>query len=316
MRFTTLFASGSIIAGSLALPALANNNDLVIQQLSDRNFASASQSGRRNESLIIQSDFGNGASNPVIGDDNDMLVIQETRRNFSEAAMGSGGNKNRVAVIQNGGNDNITIGPNPSGGAGGQGNSNSFASIQDGSNNVVNGGGARSGGTGIGFSWSVPDITTLGDINGGLIPAGLPASGGSGHSVFAGSQNVTLLGQVGSSNRFGVMTVGDRNSIVGFGAGSLAAVDMNSEAASRDAGGSFFDKGLSDALLDETDATRSGGAMAFGGGGLATQEGINNVAHLVQVGDENTIMFNQIGNDNTSQIYQVGNLNGPIAVQN
>ncbi len=323
MNFRTLLTTASAAAvglGLMAGSAVAGGNDLVIQQLSNRGFVSGSQTGNNNESFIRQEDVGNGASVPQIGNNNDMLVIQETKRNFAEAAMGGGGNGNRTAIIQKGGNDNLTIGPNPSGGAGGQGNNNTFASVQNGGNNVINGGGARSGSTGLAgdsrFDFSVPDITTLGTVDAGLIPAGLPAGGGSGHAVFAGSNNVTALGQVGSDNRFGVMTVGNDNSIVGNGAGTITVLDMNAEVAAKGASGNFFDKGLSDTAIDETDATASLGLMGFATGGFATQEGVGNVAHLIQVGDNNTIAFNQISNGNTAQIYQQGNLNGAMATQN
>lgn len=314
MRKMTLSAS-ALVLGLAAGSASAGNNDLFIQQVNDYNFASGSQTGNNNETFIRQTDNNNGASVPVIGNGNDMLVIQETRRNFAEAAMGSGGNQNRTAILQSGGDENLTLGPNASGGAGGQGDRNTFASVQTGSNNVVNGGGARGPeGTGLGGgSWSIVDISTQGSIDSSLIPSGLPAGGsGSGHSVLAGSDNVTLLGQTGSDNRFGVMTVGNRNTIAGANASLLSSVDMNTET-----GGSFFgDKGLSDTTLDAGDALASNGAMSWAVGGFATQEGVNNVAHLVQQGDDNTIAFNQVSSDNTAQIYQQGNMNGAIAVQN
>lgn len=312
MRKMTLSAS-ALILGLAAGSAIAGNNDLFIQQVNDYNFANGSQTGNNNETFIRQTDNNNGASVPVIGNGNDMLVIQETRRNFAEAAMGSGGNQNRTAILQSGGDENLTLGPNPSGGAGGQGDRNTFASVQDGSNNVVNGGGSRGPqGTGLGGgTWSIDDISTLGSFDSSLVPVGLPAGGGSGHSVLAGSDNVTLLGQVGSDNRFGVMTVGNRNTIAGANAGSLSSVDMNA-----DTNGFFGDKGLADTTLDADDALASDGAMSWAIDGLATQEGVNNVAHLVQVGDDNTIAFNQISNDNTAQIYQQGNMNGAMAVQN
>ncbi|MGM0536532.1 MAG: hypothetical protein ACQER5_10725 [Pseudomonadota bacterium] len=313
MRKLILGAS-AIALGLSAGSVSAGNNDLLIQQVNDFNFASGSQTGSNNETFIRQADNNNGASVPVIGNGNDMLVIQETRRNFAEAAMGSGGNQNRTAILQRGGNGNLTVGPNPSGGAGGQGDRNTFASVQDGSNNVVNGGGNRSGGTGLGGgTWSIDDISTQGSFDAGLVPSGLPAGGGSGHSVLAGSDNVTLLGQTGSDNRFGVMTVGNQNTIAGFqDAGSLTSIDMNTEA-----GANFFgDKGLSDTTLDAGDASASNGLMGWAVDGFATQAGVNNVAHLVQVGDNNTIAFNQLSSDNTAQIYQQGNTNGAIAVQN
>ncbi|MCW4150312.1 hypothetical protein OM427_12345 [Halomonas sp. 18H] len=317
MRKMTLSAS-ALVLGLAAGSAIAGNNDLFIQQVNDYNFANGSQTGNNNETFIRQTDNNNGASVPVIGNGNDMLVIQETRRNFAEAAMGSGGNQNRTAILQSGGDENLTLGPNASGGAGGQGDRNTFASVQNGSNNVVNGGGARGPeGTGLGGgSWSIDNISTQGSFDSSLVPSGIPGPAGgtgSGHSVLAGSDNVTLLGQVGSDNRFGVMTVGNRNTISGFAnSGSLSSVDMNNEA-----GASFFgDKGLADTTLGADDAFASNGAMSWAVSGFATQEGVNNVAHLVQQGDDNTIAFNQISSDNTAQIYQQGNMNGAMAVQN
>lgn len=313
MRFRTLLTTASAVALGIGLMAgsasAGDDNKLYVNQINNRNFASTDQDPNNNGSsdneTFVRQQHGNTASVPIgVGSpsfDNDVLILQETIANHAGTGNSINGNHNRWVVKQQGGNRNIVFGP-----IWGSSNRSEFAAVQDGGQNVIAGAAGNAGfGTGIDETGSHPPFTNSFSSVSLDGPAPMGVSTGQDRIEFKGNDNLALLEQTGSFNRFAIQVNGDNNSIVGDGSGMVSSFDMN---AANNAGG-FFDSGISiDATLDSTNTPALGS-------GFASQVGNNNTAHYAQLGDHNRILHDQIGNGNEAQVFQQGSTNWAGATQ-
>lgn len=310
MRTTVFLTTASALALGLLLTAetaRAGDNELVIEQVANSNFAVGFQIGNKNETYIRQSGNSNTATTPLNSggvNNNDVLVIQETGGNFAQYSgeAGTGGN-NTIAVRQYGGSFNTAaFAPQDSA------NNNVIGVVQNGSQNVVGGGGAGNEARGFGsstVSFSQPALSGMETNDGALLDDADAAIGGFNNFVGLvqdGFQNVAGLQVTGNNNTI----VGDNQSTVGAFAGPI---NLNATLG----GSSFFD-GNPEINGDARVASLS--AKLGTEKGLAVQRGNNNQVGIVQTGNNNLLTFGQISSNNTAEFVQTGNNNFAQGTQN
>jgi len=302
MRFRTLLTTASALALGVGMMAgSAQSNQLMVDQIGNKNFADATQKGNGNETFARSEGDRNTVSVPITGNGivNDVLVKQTGDLNDAEyRGDGKDLTRNDVAILQNGNRNTAAFAPF-------SGNTrNNLAVIQDGFRNEVSGGQTSSNANRGDPAASSPQLglTLTSFSDGGSAIAANPEA----DAPISGNRNFAAFEQLGNRNVAAVKVDGNGNTIQGqavpFGSFNSTEVELNPQA-----GGSFFESdGGNGVAANEPNLSST---EDFYASGFALQEGDGNQMALTQAGDGNVIAASQTGNGNVQEVTQVGNNN-------